>query len=359
MASEQATVSDLDLRAGDVVEVRSLEEILASLDDNGEFENLPFMPEMVKYCGQRLTVYKVAHKLCDTVSKSGMHRMKNAVHLTGARCDGSGHGGCQAACLMFWKTAWLKKPDAASGTELLAAPASAPTPPLLAAASRRQPDDDGAERYRCQATEQLRAAPEQLPKRAVRQYVDDIRSGNASVAWVVRCFLVAVWDDLRARIAHVLPKRMAFIGRQFGAVQGNAVQTPTGSLDLQPGELVRIKSREEIRRTLNERSLNRGLGFDPEMARFCGREARVARHIDHIIDETSGRMRTMKQPCVVLENVVCEGAYNANCPRAITPYWREIWLERVDDASPSATATAEALGIIPRDYCCQGTRLRS
>jgi hypothetical protein len=40
-------------------------------------------------------------------------------------------------------------------------------------------------------------------------------------------------------------------------------------------------------------------------------------------------MLTMKSPCVVLEGIVCEGAYNVSCPRAIPPYWREIWLERV------------------------------
>jgi hypothetical protein len=34
----------------------------------------------------------------------------------------------------------------------------------------------------------------------------------------------------------------------------------------------------------------------------------------------------------VLENVICEGAYNASCPRAITPYWREIWLEKIGSA---------------------------
>src|SRR5262249_55007667 len=103
----------LDLRVGDLVEVRGQAEILATLDENGEYESLPFMPEMLKYCGQRLTVYKVAHKLCDTMTRLGIRRMENAVHLTGARCDGGGHGGCQAACLIYWKHAWLRKVDPA------------------------------------------------------------------------------------------------------------------------------------------------------------------------------------------------------------------------------------------------------
>ena len=88
---------------------RSAEEILATLDERGELENLPFMPEMLKYCGQRLTVHKVAHKLCDTINGSGIHKMENAVHLTGSRCDGTAHGGCQTACLLYWKEAWLKR----------------------------------------------------------------------------------------------------------------------------------------------------------------------------------------------------------------------------------------------------------
>jgi hypothetical protein len=46
------------------------------------------------------------------------------------------------------------------------------------------------------------------------------------------------------------------------------------------------------------------------MARFCGRTAKVARRVDQIIDERTGRMIRMRNPCIVLEDVVCEGAFN-------------------------------------------------
>jgi hypothetical protein len=39
----------LNLRCGELVEVRSEEEILATLDANGDREGLPFMPEMLRY----------------------------------------------------------------------------------------------------------------------------------------------------------------------------------------------------------------------------------------------------------------------------------------------------------------------
>ena len=55
----------------------------------------------------------------------------------------------------------------------------------------------------------------------------------------------------------------------------------------------------------------------------------MLRRVEQIIDEKSGRMMRFKNPCIVLEDVVCTGAYHRQCPRGIYSYWREIWLERV------------------------------
>src|SRR5258705_3702676 len=94
---------------GEWVKVRSFAEISTTLDDRGRLDGLPFMPEMLKYCGQRFRVYKSAHKTCDTIQDwTTMRRMTHAVHLQDLRCDGAAHGGCQAGCLLFWKIAWLK-----------------------------------------------------------------------------------------------------------------------------------------------------------------------------------------------------------------------------------------------------------
>src|SRR5215213_1181323 len=143
----------LALRAGDLVEVRSAEEILATLDERGELENLPFMPEMLPFCGQTLTVEKVAHKACDTtVPEGGIRKMHNAVHLATARCDGSAHGGCQNGCRIYWKEDWLKPPGESTKAS---APVSADPPrmtlPLLEATTRRPPGPDGEELFACQA----------------------------------------------------------------------------------------------------------------------------------------------------------------------------------------------------------------
>src|SRR4030095_17098039 len=97
----------LGLRAGDWIEVRPAAEILETLDQEGRLEGLPFMPEMLRYCGRRFRVLAVAHKTCDTVNKTGCRRVRDAGHLEELRCDGSGHAGCQAACLLFFQDALL------------------------------------------------------------------------------------------------------------------------------------------------------------------------------------------------------------------------------------------------------------
>ena len=50
----------LHLRVGEIVEVRSEAEILATLDERGELDGLPFMPEMLDFCGRRFRVHKLA-----------------------------------------------------------------------------------------------------------------------------------------------------------------------------------------------------------------------------------------------------------------------------------------------------------
>jgi hypothetical protein len=323
----------LGLRVGELVEVRSPEEIRATLDANGELAGLPFMPEMLAFCGRRLTVHKVAHKSCDNISRTGLRRMSDAVHLTESRCDGSAHGGCENACSLYWKEQWLKRVDPDDPT--------APTPdaghrvllPLLVQNAQKEPFEDGEPRYACQATEMLRATPMALPRKDLSQYKEDVRSGNAGVPAVIRSFLVDMFNRYQDLSRRFLPRLLQIRGGlHWRFLRGGVTsgRTPTEHLDLRPGELVRIKSREEITATLDSNLLNRGMGFDAEMSRFCGRTARVKARANRCVDEKTGRMLTMKNPCIILEDIVCEGAFSANCPREFVCWWREIWLERVE-----------------------------
>jgi hypothetical protein len=116
-------------------------------------------------------------------------------------------------------------------------------------------------------------------------------------------------------------------------LQGSSPRSPeTPRLDLQPGEWVRVKSPEQIRETLTTKGMNRGLWFDVEMLEFCGRTFRVRQRIERFVHERDGRMIELPSDCVTLEGAVCSGERSTQrwfCARAIYPYWRECWLERV------------------------------
>jgi hypothetical protein len=96
-------------------------------------------------------VERRAERVCDTVHYSGTRRLADAVFLEQERCDGKGHGGCQAECRILWKEAWLsrrtperpRRPVPRRGDRRAARRATAGT----------RTQRDGEQRWRCQATE--------------------------------------------------------------------------------------------------------------------------------------------------------------------------------------------------------------
>jgi hypothetical protein len=332
-------------RTGDWVEVRSIAEILAALDGRGDLERMPFMPEMLRFAGKRFQVTAVAHKTCDTVNRTGGRAVPRTVHLEDLRCDGSAHGGCQAACLLFWKTAWLKPaagPSATPDASVAGGGATgADTGVLIANASTIR--SDGTPIYRCQAT----TLPEWTQPLAwwdIRQYWRDVRNGNVTARHALTTLVLACVFNMRAlpigyRINVWLYKRVHQWLKGFpdphpyGRIPVGQ-PTPDERLGLAPGELVRIKSLEEIDRTITEANVNRGLHIDEEMTKYCGGQFRVASRVTQIINEKTGEMMHFRNPCIVLDNVNCVGEYSDRrllCPRRITAYWREVWLSRVDE----------------------------
>lgn len=98
----------LHLQPGEIVEVKSAEEIRRTLDASGKNRNLGFMPEMWDYCGRQLPVLKRVEKICLENQPRTVRRLENTVILEGAYCKGSGIG-CDRACFYFWRECWLKR----------------------------------------------------------------------------------------------------------------------------------------------------------------------------------------------------------------------------------------------------------
>jgi len=334
-----------EFSAGEWVQVRSKEEILATLDREGKLDGLSFMPEMFEQCGKRLRVFRRAHKTCDPPNGLAARRMFAAVHLEDVRCDGAAHGGCQAACLVFWKDAWLTRADQSAGS-----PAAVVNRTAVAseqsvragcyAAGASADSDDPV--YVCQST-QLHEATAPLRWWDVRQYVEDWTSGNVALVSIAAALLHTAVDWIAnaglgvgaaARLAYDLVQRLRG-GTPYPARNGTipaGQKTPSVRLDAQPGEFVRVRRYDEILATIDTNNHNRGMVWDAEMVPHCGRTYPVLRRVGRIIDEKTGRMMKLKNECIQLEGVECRACYakyRRFCPRSIFPYWREIWLERV------------------------------
>lgn len=342
----------LGLRAGDMVVVRSRSEILATLDDRACLDNLPFQPEMFAFCGKRLRVAKVAHKTCDTINKTGGRRMLDAVHLEKARCDGAAHDGCQADCVFFWKEAWLRRAN-----DQIVVPESSVRPSITEAgvneATRKPgPKSEPDPSWVCQTTA-LYEATAPLYWWDVRQYIRDVTSGNHGAWYMTRLLLDASYRKLvglgigyRVLVGTYNWLKRLLGGNPYPIASGHIPDgnpTPTEILNLQPGEWVEVKSREEILATITKNGFNRGMRYDMEMLKYSGGRFRVQMRVSKLLNEKTGKMMYMKNPCIQLEDVYCRAectSMRLGCPRASNTYWREIWLRRVE-APSSRTSAAD------------------
>jgi len=303
------------LRSGDLVEVKSPDEILATLDADGTLDQLPFMPEMLEFCGKRFQVSNIVVKTCSFGAKaSSMRSFRNddVVLLDNLRCSGADHGGCQKSCVIFWRQDWLRKlndptvpPRANAGNEQLR--------------SRLKTSTD-SQTYSCQASELLKATVQLSRSDRLTKCISEIRAGNCST-WEMTG-RVATWLIWRIR--------RLFLGAY---ARGTNESTPVESLNLQAGELVEIKAVGDIAKTLDDTAKNRGLWFSPDMRLFCGRSRRVEKKVSKIIMDGTGEMRQLRNT-VFLEGTHCGCSYLAfgGCSRREFVYWREIWLRRSEDS---------------------------
>jgi hypothetical protein len=294
-------------RRGEWAEVLSLKEIQATLDVEGQLDGLPFMPEMLKYCGRK---FRVSHR-ADRIFLDRycyVAKLKDTVFLENLRCDGQSHDGCQMRCELFWKEAWLKPVDPSNKSE-----ANLPEKVLI---TLNLPTRKG-NRFTCQATELVHASSK-LPWWDPRQYVREVILGETTAG--------ELFVDLLGRAKQ---KFFNFFNRQKKPAENPLTQpTPTETLNLQAGEWVIVKSLPEIQATLDTNGKNRGLAFAPDQVEFCGKRIRVAGRVERLILEWSGELRTIANT-VELEEATCHGRMCRSCPRNCYHLWREIWLRRV------------------------------
>ena len=330
-----------EMKAGDLVELRPPAEILATLDETGATEGLPFMPEMLDFFGKRFRVQARVERACDTLDW-GVRRIPATVMLDDLRCSGQAHAGCQAGCRLYWKEAWLRP-----ASEFATPVASDDAYPELARliGQNTQTSDSTIDEpiFRCQVTHWYDAS-HRLPWLSFRSFLRQWTCGNVSFWQFSRIMTRIVISEIARRLHLVQPSGLPFMPHNPATYP---VETPPPR-GLEPGMLVRTRSKREIAPTLDAKGTNRGLWFAPEMLPLCGKTFPVKRKVERFIDEGTGKLIQLKTDAYILEGAVCAGDRTVSkwfCQRAIYPWWRESWLQPVaDEEGTAAHNTPEAAG---------------
>ncbi len=106
----QATGMDaaLNLQKGELVEVKSLREIEATLDSRQHNRGLEFTPDMAQYCRRKFRVAGRVEKI--VLEQTGeMRDLSDTVLLDGLVCNGVCGRGCVRSNYHYWREAWLRR----------------------------------------------------------------------------------------------------------------------------------------------------------------------------------------------------------------------------------------------------------
>lgn len=171
----------------------------------------------------------------------------------------------------------------------------------------------------------LESAEIQLPRR------------EKAVRWTRRKLL-----DISNRVNTLLKRIVKFIflrkreRRKSQKLKGEVIAMPP--LNLKVGERVRIKTLEEIKMTLDKNNKFQGLEYTLAMDKYCGGTFKVFKRVERAFDERKWKLAKVKD-VVLLEGVFCDGDSGIEvdwdgCDRSCFLWWKEAWLERLDEESP-------------------------
>jgi hypothetical protein len=97
------------------------------------------------------------------------------------------------------------------------------------------------------------------------------------------------------------------------------------------GDLVRVRTKDEIQSTLDRFNELKGCAFLAEMHQYCGTEQRVFKVMERFLDERDYKVKKTRG-LVLLENNFCSGTPAfGKCDRSCFLFWREEWLEKIEN----------------------------
>jgi hypothetical protein len=248
-----------------------------------------FMEQMGDYCGNTYRILSVV----DSFYNEHQHRTfepKSPMYLLeGLICNGKVSefpAKCDRRCFLLWHEQWLGRPDQGPSSQL----GACKNPSSLSVGSTK-----------CQL-----------------QLIDELGDKNTWLNEKLE-FSVMKFIDYRRKIRSNLHARNHI-----------ATSVRISQDEIRPGDLVRVRTAEEIRGTLDRFRKTKGCGFADRMYEYCGKEFRVVEKVDNFFDESRQKFCKCKG-VLLLEGSYCDGKtpYLRPCDRKCFYFWHVNWLERV------------------------------
>jgi len=125
------------------------------------------------------------------------------------------------------------------------------------------------------------------------------------------------------------------ISNLLGAKKRTTVEFGIDKYLISSGEMVRVRSKREIRSMLDTHEKYKGCLFIDEMYEHCDNTYRVLKTANYFFDEAKQKMCKAKDT-LILEGVVCSGRqrlYSVSCDRNCFFFWHRDWLQRMEEGN--------------------------
>ena len=162
-----------------------------------------------------------------------------------------------------------------------------------------------------------------VPQFAVASVNEPGRSISISIKKAVR----APWH---LHVKHWLKNIYYFFVRLGGPTSAEkTAKTFKPESSFTKGDIVRVRSREEIQSTLDPFNMLKGCTFFHEMFDYCGTDQKVFKVMRNFMDERDYKYKKTRG-IILLENNFCSGrSAFGECDRCCFLFWREEWLEKL------------------------------
>lgn len=125
------------------------------------------------------------------------------------------------------------------------------------------------------------------------------------------------------------PENRVIISKPQGKPVSSSNAASVHSKVPKAGDLVRIKSEQEIMGTLDNDGKLKGCSFIRSMAPYCESHQRILKPMERFFSEIDGQVKKCSG-LFILEDVTCDGDTSlGHCDRGCLMFWREEWLEKV------------------------------